>query len=130
MIFVDTSVWVEFLRRDGTALVREVQRLLDEDRVALPAVVRLEILGGTSPRTLPTLRRVLAALPTFYPSRDTWSLLEAWLDRAVRAGERFGVADLLVAALAAERGARVWSLDADFRRLARLGFVKLHRPRA
>lgn len=128
MIFVDTSVWVEFFRGGRARLAAELVRLLDDDQVALAPMVRLELLVGASTRTLTTLRRVLSALPVLYPSRDTWRLLESWVDKAVRAGQRFGAADLLVGALAAEHGARVWSLDADFARMASLKLLKLHRP--
>jgi hypothetical protein len=50
-----------------------------------------------------------------------------WIEAAIRAGERFAKADLLIAALAAERGLKRWSLDIDFQRMAELGIVELYR---
>lgn len=46
--------------------------------------------------------------------------------RDASAGQRFAITDLLIARLADEIGALVWSLDSDFERLARLKFVNIY----
>jgi predicted nucleic acid-binding protein len=128
VIVVDTSVWVAALR-DGTCHEARVLRaLLDADEVALAVPVRIEILASASKRDLPCLRRVLSALPLVYPGEETWQVIDAWLDRAARAGQRFGFGDLLIGALASESGGLVWSLDADFTRMQRTGLVDLYEP--
>jgi predicted nucleic acid-binding protein len=55
-------------------------------------------------------------------------MMDGWTDRAVPAGAAFGVGDLLIAAIAHEAGALVWSLDEAFARMARLRFVKTYDP--
>jgi predicted nucleic acid-binding protein len=123
---VDTSAWVAALRGEARAR-KHLEELLDERQAGLAAPVRLELLSGGSGATLRTLRRTLSAVPTFYPTRDTWDLADSWLERTTRAGIRVGIAVLLIGAIAAERGADLWSLDADFASLARLRLLKLHK---
>jgi len=126
MILVDTSVWVEYFRAGDQELVEHLQRLLDEDQTALAMPVRIELLGGSSKKDLPRLRRALSGLPTYIPEKATWKLIESWVETAVLKGQRFGVMDLLIAAVAAENGLRVWSLDSDFGRMQKLGFAQLY----
>lgn len=126
MIFVDTSVWVEALRSGESAAALYLGRLLDSGEVALSAPVRVEILAGASSRDHVPLRRVLSALPLFFPTEQTWMRIDEWVERARAAGERFGFADLLIAAIAADQHAPIWSLDSDFTRMARVGLVEIH----
>ena len=126
MIAVDTSVWVSALRDARSDDAATLTALLDADEVVLPRPVRLELIAGASKADRARLKRSLAALPVVAPSEDTWALVEQWSERAANAGQRFGLTDLLIAALAEESGALVWSLDADFRRMAKLRFVRLY----
>ena len=53
-------------------------------------------------------------------------MIEGWIAPAADAGHRFAVTDLLVAGLAHDIGALVWSLDSDFDRMETLGLVRLY----
>ena len=126
MVVVDTSVWVTVLSSRGAPEAASLTALVDTDEVIVPVLVRIELLAGCPSKDRRDLRHRLAALTAAYPDDDTWELADQWLDRASAAGLRFGVGDLLIAALAAERGALVWSLDRDFERMEKLGLVKLY----
>ncbi len=130
MILVDSSVWVAALRAAESPEAALLRDLLDDDAVALAMPVRVELLGGASAKDLRRLRSLLSALPLWIPAESTWWLADSWLETAARAGERFGMADLLIAAIAAERQSPVWSLDRDFERLGRLGLIERFRPEA
>jgi predicted nucleic acid-binding protein len=128
VIVVDTSVWIAALRTRHSREAEVLESLLDEDEVGLPVPVQIELLTGAWRLDRGKLRRALSALPLLYPTEDSWSLVQSWIDRAGNAGERFGFGDLLVGALAAETGSLVWSLDADFTRMRRLKLVELYEP--
>ena len=130
MIVVDTSVWVSFLRDERSPVRSTLERLLDDDAVLLPRLVKVELLAGAGGHSLPVLHRTLSALQTLTPSADTWALIEHWVTRAAARGLRFGVGDLLVAACAAERGALLWSLDHDFDPMVKQRWIRRFVPLA
>jgi predicted nucleic acid-binding protein len=130
LIFVDSSVWISALRDAESPEARELTRLLDSDEIALSIPVYLEVLTGATRENRSRLRNVLSALPVFYPSRETWNRVEQWIPRATDRGHRFGIMDLLIASIVADWRGSLWSLDADFRRMAGLEFVELFQPDA
>ncbi len=125
MILVDTSVWIKSLKDEECSESRNLRLLLDEDEVALGAPIKVELLSGTSLKDLKRLRLMLSALPCWYPTTLTWKIIDGWIEPAIKKGERFGFADLLIAALASENNAMLWSLDVDFHRMASFDMVKI-----
>ncbi len=125
MIFVDTSVWVEFLRGRNKHIITVLSDLLDNNKVALSAAVWVEIMVGASNTQRPILKRVFSALPVFFPQNSCWDLILSWIETAASKGQRFGFADLLIAATVRENKGQLWSLDNDFQRMAALKFVEL-----
>ena len=126
MIAVDTSVWVAVLRSETGTAAGTLKSLLDADEVVLPLPVRMELLSGVGATGRARLRRALSALPVVVPSEQTWQIVERWSLSAADAGQHFGMADMVIGALADEAGALVWSFDTDFDRLAGLGLVRLY----
>lgn len=128
MIVVDTSVWVEVTRRPASARARAFQQLLDADAVALALPVRIELMAGVARKGRREFRRALSALPVLRPSDETWRLIETWVDAAFDRGFRFSIPDLLIAALASELEALVWTLDEDFGAMETLGLIRRYEP--
>jgi predicted nucleic acid-binding protein len=121
---VDTSVWLAAPRHP--AIADALRSLVEADEVVLAFPVRLELLACTARQDRTAFARVYGVLPQLHPTVETWAALPGWIERSVDAGERFALPDLLIAAMASEIGALVWSLDKDFDRMARLGFVSLY----
>lgn len=126
MIVVDTSVWVAAVRRPDSQSADVLRRLIDADEVGLALPVRMELLAGIARKDRKAFSRGLSSLPVLVPSEETWTIAERWIVPAADAGHRFALTDLLIAALAEEAGALVWSLDDDFARLETLQFARLY----
>lgn len=126
MIFVDTTVWIEFFR-GNSVFVKGLSEKLDTEDVALTTPVLLELLSGARKAELAPLKRVLSALPQFMPTKEEWELCEKWISQSRQAGYSFGVLDLLIAAITRQNNGVLWSLDKDFRFMDKLGFVELFR---
>jgi hypothetical protein len=126
VIVVDTSVWVAVLRGQPGRDAHILGELIDHDLAAVAQPVRQELRAGLSTRNRREVLDRLSALPVVVPTEETWARVEQWTDRAAEAGERFGLADLLIASLAQDLGGLVWTRDRDFERMARLNMVQLY----
>ena len=126
MIVVDTSVWVDVMRRPASPRAETLRQLLDADEVALALPARLELLSGVGRKDRVAFRRGLSALPVLRPGEETWRLIEQWIEPAADAGLHFSVSDLLIAGLAREIDGLVWAIDGDFGAMEKLGFVQLY----
>lgn len=126
MIVVDTSIWVAAGRQ--TRVAKPLGELLEADEVSLALPVRLELLAGVPRQERRAFLRRFGALPQLHPTDETWQLLPAWIEKAADVGQTFTLADLLIAAMTAEIGGLVWSLDKDFERMEQLGFVSRYDP--
>lgn len=126
MIVVDTSVWVAAERKPDGNAADTLRALLRADEVALALPIRIELVTGVAAKNRRALRRGLSALPVIRPTEATWALIEQWIPMAADAGRHFKVADLLIAALAHELGALVWSLDEHFATMEQLGLARMY----
>jgi len=126
VIVVDTSVWIDVMRRPQSPRGDAFRSLLEADLVAVALPVRFELMSGVKKKQRAEFRRTLSALPVLRPSDETFRLMEGWIEPAADAGFRFGVTDLTIAALAHEIEALVWSLDDDFEAMEKLGLVRLY----
>ena len=123
MIVVDTSVWILALRSASGPEAITLRSLLDADEVALAVPVRTELLMGARAADRKKLAKELKGLPLLYPTDESWRIIDAWTERASRAGMTFGIGDLLIGVLAADIGGLLWSLDSDFERMEKLKLV-------
>ncbi len=127
MILVDSSVWIDFFSSAPGRAGDELRRMItDAEPFALTGVVVTEILQG--------LKRDVRRIEQYL---SQWELLEprgfrtyreaAAIFRLARSkGVSLTTIDALIAAIALEHRASVFTLDKDFSRIARLTALPLY----
>ncbi len=127
MILVDSSVWVDFFRSSPGHAGTELRRMIEESEpFALTGIVVAEVLQGLT-RDAGTIERFVAQWDLLEPQGfETYTRAAA----IYRAGRNKGIAlstiDTLIAAIALDYGATLFTLDHDFTRIARLTGLKLY----
>jgi predicted nucleic acid-binding protein len=129
MILVDSSVWIDFFRAAPGRAGRELHRMIaGAEPFALTGVVVAEILQGLTRDAAP-IERYLSMWEILEPRGFATYRKAAAIFRLARAkGITLTTIDTLIAAIALEHGASVFTLDKDFSSIARITRVSMHRP--
>jgi predicted nucleic acid-binding protein len=129
LILVDSSVWIDFFRASPGPAGRELRRLIAQAApTALTGVVVTEILQGLT-RDVVRIERYLAQWEMLEPGGFNTYVEAAALYRQGRAkGICLTTIDALIAAIALEHGASVFTLDKDFSRFATVAKLPLYKP--
>lgn len=129
MVLVDSSVWIEALRRNGRLDVKlALENLLDAYEAQWCSPVRLEVLGGARPGDRTKLGRHLSVIPYRACSEEDWdrSVALAWKLRDN--GLTVPWFDVVIGALALCDNVRLYALDAHFARISELTGLRLYSP--
>ena len=127
MILVDTSVWIDFFSSSPGRAGRELRRLIDEvEPFALTGFVVTEILQGLT-RDVSRIERFLSMWDLLEPRGFSTYREAAAISRLARSkGISLTTIDTLIAAIALDHRASLFTLDKDFSRVARITALRLH----
>jgi predicted nucleic acid-binding protein len=127
LILVDSSVWIDFFSPAPRRAGKELHRLIaDAEPFALAGVVVAEILQGLT-RDVSRIERYLSMWEMLEPRGFATYREAAAIFRLGRSrGITLSTIDTLIAAIALEHRAAVFTLDKDFARIARLTNLPLH----
>lgn len=128
MILVDSSVWVDFFSSYPGSAGAELRRMIEEgEPLALTGIVVTEVLQGLT-RDAGRIERFLGEWDMLEPKGFETYRAAAAIYRAARGkGISLTTIDTLIAAIALEHGASVFTLDRDFSRIALITGLVLHR---
>lgn len=113
MILVDSSVWIEFLRGKDRAIFDAVSGLIkDSNRVCICGIIMQEVFQGIrDDREHSLVKEKLELLPFLEAGKHTY-IAAADIYRTLRKkGKTVPGADALIAALAIEHEAGLYTLD-------------------
>ena len=115
MKLIDTSLWVEFLRKKGDPRVKQLlARLIEADLAAFTCPVRFELLSGVKSEEEADLEQALAFSRHVPFEREDWRAA-ALLERQLRArGLTLPRNDLFVATVAIRTRLSVACRDTHF----------------
>src|SRR6266478_1626926 len=127
MILVDSSVWIDFFSSSPGRAGDELRRMIaDAEPFALTGVVVAEILQGLT-REASRIEHYLSQWEMLEPRGFRTYREAAAIFRLGRStGDSLTTLDALIAAIALEHRATVFTLDKDFSRIARLTGLPLH----
>jgi predicted nucleic acid-binding protein len=127
VILVDSSVWVDFFSSSPSRAGDELRRMIeDSEPFALAGIVVAEVLQGLTRDAAP-IERFLKQWDMLEPEGfDTYRRAAGLYRFAREKGVTLATIDTLIAAIALEHGASVFTLDQDFFRIARLAGLELY----
>lgn len=129
MVLVDSSVWIEGLRREGRLDIKlALEGLLEADEALLCAPVRLKVLGGARSEDREEINRHFSFLPDRPCGEDDWTRATRLTWRCRDAGLALSLDHALVAAIALHDGIRIFSTDEMFHAISARTGLPLYVP--
>ena len=127
MILVDTSVWIDFFSPSPGRAGDELRRMIDEaEPFALTGVIVTEIFQGLR-RDVHRIERFLSLWEMLEPRGFSTYREASAISRLARSkGVSLKSINTLIAAIALEHHANLFSLDKDFSRIARISPLRLY----
>jgi predicted nucleic acid-binding protein len=129
VVLPDTSVWIPYFRSGSGVEGDRLEALIEAGEIAICGPVLAELLGGADDAQQTAIVDTAGDLPWADLDHSSWQEVGALARRLRQRGQTLPLTDLVIAVAAARAGYALWSLDADFDRIAAaLDGLALYRP--
>ena len=132
MIVVDTTILSLVFRRrrgaprDAATLERWRELIIGGAPLAVPGIALQELFSGVRPEQAPRLHEALRGYRTILADRSTHLLAAELANRCARAGVSAATVDCLIAAHKVAGNARLFTVDDDFKGIAKHTGLRLY----
>lgn len=114
-ILVDSSVWVEYFRRQESVF-EHINFLVEQKRAATIELVLAELIQGAITRKeIDIIRDLADAIPILPEKQDTWEKAAILSFEMRRKGVTVGLTDCYIAVLSKSHQAKLFSFDNHFK---------------
>ena len=125
MVVVDSTLWIDFFRGSNEPGRAALRQLIRAHQAVLTGIVLAELLQGCrTPGEVNTVLDHVSALPFLEMSFSVWRRVGELSSGLRRKGTTIPLTDLIIAALAMEHDAEVFTTDPHFQKIPGL---TLHR---
>ena len=129
MVLVDSSAWIEALRRNGDLRVKlAIEGLLDAYEAQWCTPIRLEVLGGARKEERTRLGHWFSVIPYRSVREEDWERAIALAWRLRDGGLTVPWLDVLIAAVALHDQVRVYAVDSHFKEISKRTGLMLYEP--
>jgi len=129
MVLVDSSAWIEALRRNGDLRVKlAIEGLLDAYEAQWCTPIRLEVLGGARKEERTRLGHWFSVIPYRSVREEDWERAIALAWRLRDGGLTVPWLDVLIAAVALHDQVRVFAVDSHFKEISKSTGLRLYEP--
>lgn len=129
MVLIDSSVWIEALRRNGRLEIKvALESILEAYEAQLCAPARLEVMGGARKEERRSLGFYFSVIPYRSVTPEDWERAIALSWRLRNRGITVPWMDVLIAAIAIHDGNRLFTVDAHFEKMTQAAGLLLYRP--
>ena len=127
MVVVDSTLWIDFFRGSNEPGRAALRQLIRAHQAVLTGIVLAEVLQGCrTPGEANTVLDHVSALPFLEMNFSAWRRAGELSSGLRRKGTTIPLTDLIIATLAMEEDAEVFTTDPHFQKIPGL---KLYRPK-
>jgi predicted nucleic acid-binding protein len=127
MVVVDSTLWIDFFRGSNESGRAALRQLIRAHQAVLTGIVLAEVLQGVrSEQESISVRDQFFSIAYFETTKETWTEAGSLSAELRRKGLTIPLTDLIIAALAMEHDAEVFTTDPHFEKIPGL---KLYRAK-